>query len=434
MRFREFIVEAKVGTQEKYIPVINDLLKKSPNIPLQPKNDKYGKTAVLDFKPKPNQQIRSLKDTIAGTLTHQDGVEKDVNVPASYIYKSAEMKAEFGTKDYNLGEVSEGYHAAAAFARLIKRPSGEINEKDVFAVIKRLSNNKVFKYKANEHKNLIADEFHIIVSLKPGSWNAFKDPSTKTAMPKIFDEIVKDANKETSRYADIYAKNGKFDFVKVIGEGAKGESETKTDIKFENVTEKKFKNISLKVGTTKQLHQVGGGAVKGSRAIDRDVRFDILQNELFSVHGRAKIADISSIKEQFKLAKNNLEAQTIAYQKAVESINENLENDKEEKEFVQTLARALKYWMVRDDENIQLKQFTKDGTYVLDAKNLDKLHEKGLDLIAVIKNTATPTIVIKDKKSNDILVQIRTYHRNDGYIRNYIEKGDLFTKLTDVSS
>jgi hypothetical protein len=433
MRFKEFLDEAKVGNQEKYIPIINDLLKQSKNLPLQPSNTRYG-NAVLDFTPNPNQQIKNLKDPVSGTLTHQDGVKKEISVPAGYIYKSAEIKAAMGKKDYNLGEVSEGYHAAAAFARLIKRPSREISEKDVFAVIDRLENGKTFKFKANEHKNTIADEFHIIVSLKPGSWNALKNHATKEEMTSVFNEIVKDANNETSRYADIYAENGKFDLVKVIGEGAQGESETKTDIKFDNVTEKKFKNISLKVGTTKQIHQVGGGSVKGARAVNRDNRFDILQNELFGVHGRAKIADITSIKEQFKLAKTNLEAQEIAYKKAVESINENLENDPEEKTFLQTLARALKYWMVRDDDNIQLKQFSKDATFVLDAKNLDEMHKKGLDLVAVMKNSATPTIIIKDKKTNNALIQIRTYHRNDGYIRNYIEKGKLFIELTNTAN
>jgi len=433
MRFRELLDEAKVGNQEKYVPIINDLLKQNKNLPLQPSTTQYG-NAVLDFLPNPNQQIKSLKDNISGTITHQDGEKKEISVPAGYIHKSAEIKAALGTKDYNLGEVSEGYHAASVFARLIKRPSREIDEKDIFAVIDRLENGKTFKFKANEHNDTVADEFHIIVSLKPGSWKALKNHATKEEMSSVFSQIVKDANRETSRYADIYAENGKFDLVKVIGEGAEGESETKTDIKFENVTEKKFKNISLKVGTTKQIHQVGGGSVKGARAVDRDTRFDILQNELFGVHGRAKIADITSIKEQFKLAKSNLEAQEIAYKKAVESINENLGSDTEEKDFLQTLARSLKYWMVRDDDNIQLKQFSKDATYVLDAKKLDQMHEKDLDLVAVIKNSTTPTIIIKDKETNNILVQIRTYHRGDGYIRNYIEKGKLFVELTNVAS
>lgn len=432
MRFKEIILEDNVGNKEKYIPAINNLLQKGSQIQIQPKTSAFGKEAILDFKPDAGQQISSLADKISGILVHPDGVEEQTEVPARHVYKSLEIKATLGAKDYTEGEVSEGYHAAAAFARLIKRPSRMIDKKDVFSVIKRLENGKTFQYKAKEHDNPIADEFHITVSLKPPSWKALKDPATAGKMPSIFNQIIQDANNETSRFADTYAENGKFDLVRVIGEGAKGETETKTDIKFENVTEKKFKNISLKVGTTKQIHQVGGGAVKGARAISRDERFDILQNELFGVHGIAQIADLAPIKEQFKLAKSNLEAQSIAYKQAVYSFNKKLGNDSEEKQFLQTLARALKYWMVRDEEEIQLKQFTKSGTYVLDAKKLDTLQNKGLDLVAVTKKADKPTILIKDKKSNEVLVQIRTKSTSEGYLRNYIEKGNLFNQLTDT--
>ena len=281
--------------------------------------------------------------------------------------------------------------------------------------------------------------------MKPGTWEAFQNPTEALKDADtlaIAKNVIEDANEETGRRADVYATNGRYDLVRVVGDGVSGETETKTDINFENETEKKYRGYSIKAGTTNQIHQVGGGGVvdgRGKKKATPEERFRILQDDLFGVHGLARLADLSKVKADYlKTARDEslqgrLAAQEIGYREAVDSINDKLSNDNEEKTFVKTLAKALKFFLARDDDSILLKQFSGKGTFILDPKRFDELHDKGLDLVAeYVEGMANPQITIKDKFSNKELITFRTYKASSGYMRNYIEKGELFKELTDT--
>ena len=370
---------------------------------------------------------------------------------SSKLAKTAEFGgqaagAEGESIKFNRGEVVEGYHALAAFVRLQARPTRDITLEEVIKWIPKIKNGQTYKLPVKDAENKeISDEFHVTISLKPGTWAAFTKPKEvlkDKELLKYVKDVVDDANDETGRRADVYASNGRYDLVRVVGDGVSGETETKTDINFENDTEKKYRGYSIKAGTTAQIHQVGGGAVKdssrGAKATPEE-RYNILQEELFGVHGLARLADISKYKKQYlKLAQDEsiegrLKAQAYAYRAATESFNEHLDSDNEEKEFVKTFAKALKFFMVRDDDNILLKQFSGKGTWILDPKKFDDLHDKGLDLVAeYVDSKANPEIVIKDKTSGLDMVTFRTYKASSGYMRNYIEKGDLFKQLTNI--
>lgn len=383
----------------------------------------------------------ALKTTDGGTVI------------TSKLAKTADLGGQAGSAEgsnsfkFNRGEVAEGYHALSAFVRLIARPSSPITLDDVRAYIPKLKNNQTLIIKAADAENKeLADEFHVTISLKPGTWEAFQDPRVlqDREFKKYVQDIINDANRETGRRADLYATNGKYDLVRVVGDGVSGETETKTDINFENETEKKYRGYSIKAGTTSQIHQVGGGAVKDSnkgKAASPEERYRILQDELFGVHGLARIADISKAQGaiiaafQQNTPEGRLEGQDIAYRTAVESMNANLQGDDEENTFLKTLVKALKYFQTRGDESILLKQFSGKGTYILDAKQLDNLHERGLDLVAeYVGSKSNPELVIKDTKSNKILITIRTYKNAAGYVRNYIEKGPLFVEITNIAT
>jgi hypothetical protein len=181
---------------------------------------------------------------------------------------------------------------------------------------------------------------------------------------------------------------------------------------------------------------VGGGAISGNRALPPEQRFDILQNTLFNGEGRFHLADISAAKNKFVKAKTPLEGQIIAYQAAVVSLNQNLQSDDAEKNFLKNLIVALKYWIGRDDPDVKLKQFTDKGILILDAHKIDQLYElTNIDLVAEYNPTKTvPRITIKDQVSGKALVTIRTKQSESGYVRNYVEKEDLFVDLTQVKS
>jgi len=392
----------------------------------------------------PSEYDRAKQFLVPGSKGTLNLKTVDGNViSTSKLAKTAEFGGTAaGSKDegikFNRGEVIEGYHALAAFVRLQARPSRDITLEEVVKWIPKIKNNETFKLPVKDSENKdITDEFHLTISLKPGTWEAFQRPQEVLKDPKLksyVKDVIDDANAETGPKADAYASNGRYDLIRVVGDGVSGERETKTDINFENETEKKYRGYSIKAGTTAQIHQVGGG-----KKIDKpEEKFRILQDELFGVHGLARLADISGVRDEFIKAlgdnsiKSRLNAQSIAYRAAVDSLNDKLNTDNEEKVFVKTLAKALKFFLARDDDNILLKQFSGTGTWILDPKNFDRLHEQGLDLVAeYIGRKTNPEIIIKDQFSGMILVQFRTYE-SGGYLRNYIEKGELFKELTDL--
>ena len=448
MRFNEFkLAEAILQSSSPasvpgYIEKVNQILK-TPNATIE-----MGKDGGNVFQPNPGQQIADLNSVIQGK--GKDHLGKDVTqVVAKTIYKGAitgAAAADKGKLDFNRGEITEGYHALAAFVRLQARPTRDITLEEVIKWIPKIDNGVTFKLPVTDAENPdLADEFHVTISLKPGTWAAFQNPTEALKDPEtlaIAKDVVDDANDETGRRADVYATNGRYDLVRVIGDGVSGETETKTDINFENETEKKYRGYSIKAGSTDQIHQVGGGAVSDARGRKKSTpeeRFRILQDELFGVHGLARLADLSKAKAEYLKAardeslQGRLAAQEIAYRAAVDSINNNLNTDTEEKVFVKTLAKALKFFLARDDDSILLKQFSGKGTFILDPKKFDELHDEGLDLVAeYVGGKANPEIVIKDQFTDKALVTFRTYKASSGYMRNYIEKGELFKELTDI--
>ena len=430
MKAKEFITEATVN-KKKYIAPINQLLSKpGVNLPVQPK----AKSGVVDFFPTPDQSINNLSDPIQGEV---NGELK--TFPAKKVYKSNEIKTLAGsTSNINKGELVEGYHAAAAFARLIKRPLNNITIDDVLYIISKLENGQTLVLTEKEVDSTIADRFEITIRLKPTSWNALKDPNTVEEMGTIIDSVILDANEETARYAEKFATNQRYDVARVIGDGVSEETTSKTDVSFENEAEQKFAGYSLKVGTNKQVHQVGGGATIDSPKVKKATpaqRFYILSHKLFAVDGKFPIANIEGVKPQFLQATTPEEMQQIAYQAAVESLNANLQTDNQEKQFIRTLVGAMKFWMGRDDPEIKVKQFTTAGTTILDPRKIDSLIEDDkIDLVATYSLGASnlPKITISDKITGEKLVSIRTYRTESGYIRNYIEKEPLWVKLTLV--
>ena len=185
------------------------------------------------------------------------------------------------------------------------------------------------------------------------------------------------------------------------------------------------------------MHQVGGGAVVDSKRAKKatpEERFNILAHNLFAVDGRFVLANIEPIKPQFLKARSIEKMQQLAYQAAASSLNKNLQSRDREKKFLRTLIGALKYWMGRDDPNIQIKQFTDKGTFILDPNKIDSLIDNNkLDLTATYSVTDNlPKITIVDTVSGGTLVSIRTYRNSKGYIRNYIEKEKLWSELTLV--
>jgi hypothetical protein len=433
MRAREILSENKV-TDNKYIPAVNTLLQRQGiNLPIEKKAGQY-----IDFFPNPNQQVKDISDPIEGQVNGEQISILVKNLYKSDIIRNIYTGSPEDKVNINRGELAEGFHAVAVFARLIKRPLNDISLKDIQSIISRLENGRQLTLTKKEVESSIADKFELMIKLKPRTWKHFTDPATVAKMGGTLDSIINDANSESSRFAERFATNDKFDVARVVGDGVSEESERKADVQFYNEAEKKFAGFSLKTSTTKQVHQVGGGNMvdsKNGKKATPEERYEKLATNLFAVDGRFPLADISPAKAQILKAKSVLEMQKIAYKAAVASLNTHLQTGAQEKDFILNLVGAMKYWIGRDDPNIKLKQFTDRGSYILDPNRVDYLIDNDrLDLSAKYSEgkDGLPKITIYDKNRNKDLVSIRTKIEAKGYFRNLIEKEQIWVLLTKI--
>jgi hypothetical protein len=368
------------------------------------------------------------------------------SITSGKLEKTVDFGGQSGGDKFNRGELAEGWHALAAFVRLIKRPSEDITYQDLIQFLPRIQNEKAFTITAKETENpKIADEFSLFIALKPGTWAAFTKPELAQkdkVMSKLINTIIADANKDTARYADDYASNNKVDSIEIVGDGVSGETTTKSDIIFKNKGEVvKVRPYSIKAGSVKQIHQVGGGGIDSKNAAyaTPEERYRILADDVFGVNGRASLADISGAKEAIIKAASTddfdgrVKAQNIAYGEATRSLSRKLSTDAGDRKFLKTLVVGLKYMLQRDEPEVILKQFDVKGTHILDGRKLDGLFEQGFDLDVKKGSQAggLPYIDIFDAKTKANLLRIRTYN-SKGYLRNYFEKGPLFVQLTQI--
>tara|TARA_R110001592_G_scaffold198706_7_gene447047 strand:- start:36 stop:6599 length:6564 start_codon:yes stop_codon:yes gene_type:complete len=368
-------------------------------------------------------------------------------------YNTLEKTAEFGARSggpagddapvkvSNKGEVAEGILGCGTFARLLVRPSAPVTSADIENVIKQLPTDAPdqggwheLTLTAQEVDNPIADFFTLTLNLKSDTYQDFIDPQKWNVMQNISSGVVDYVNDNLEKYTNYFQANGKVDAVKVIADGVSGETDTKVDVflthSLDGGPEKTLQHfdMSVKVGSTKQMGQVGGG--KQSEPLS--VRYSILAEmwQKFDV-------DISNIEQDFLNSESVEQGYKIAYTEAVRQLNSHLTSEEKEKDFLITLLNAIKFFATLNDDRVKLVQFTDlkaGGYYVLDFKKLDRMMNKDrVDLEAKMIETAKhPKITIFNKVTNKDFLSIRMYQAGSGYIRNYIEKEKGLVDLTKV--
>jgi len=381
--------------------------------------------------------------TVASDLP--DPIDIDGN---NVAWNKLEKTAEFGSrtggeKVSNKGEVAEGILGCATFARLLKRPIAPITDGDIKSVMKRLPTDAPDKggwheltLTARETDNPIADFFTLTLNLKSDTYKDFINPEKWSLMNNISNNVVGYVNDNMDKYTKLFAKNGKVDAVKVIADGVSGETDTKVDVflthSLDGGPERTLQHydMSVKVGSTKQMGQVGGG--KTAQGVSTE-RFFILK-EMFEKFG----ADLSVIENQFMSSATINDAYVIAYSEAAKQINTHLTTEDKEVDWLMQFLNTIKFFATLNDDRVKLVQFEdtlKGGYYVLDFKKLDRMMDKDkVDLEAVfIDDKAQPKITIINTVNNKPFLSIRKKQaQNDGYIRNYIEKEKGLVELIKV--
>jgi len=119
-------------------------------------------------------------------------------------------------------------------------------------------------------------------------------------------------------------------------------------------------------------------------------------------------------------------------------LNSKFDSPESEAAFVQTVARALRFWATNDDDQVYVVSFGSRGKYDVLQFSQDSLipaMEK-LQLRAKFIPGDNPKIEIYDKKSDRMLFSIRTYLQSQEkgmYQRNVIEKGPLLSIVADAT-
>jgi hypothetical protein len=142
--------------------------------------------------------------------------------------------------------------------------------------------------------------------------------------------------------------------------------------------------------------------------------------------------------EGYQKKNQQIEAAGKVYQKATKLLNAQFTTPESEAAFVQTVAKALRYWATSDDDQVYVVSFGSRGKYDVLQFSQDSLIPamKKLQLRARYIPGDNPKIEIYDQKSGSMLFSIRTYlqsQENGKYQRNVIEKGPLLSIVADAT-
>jgi hypothetical protein len=193
-----------------------------------------------------------------------------------------------------------------------------------------------------------------------------------------------------------------------------------------NTIKREIMPISLKAGAD-QFAQHSGSKWKAMESI-----FSLLGIELPDMTAWA------SEYEGYQKQNKQVEAAGKVYQKATKLLNAQFTTPESEAAFVQTVAKALRYWATSDDDQVYVVSFGRSGKYDVLQFSQDSLIPamKNLQLRARYIPGDNPKIEIYDQKSGSMLFSIRTYlqsQENSKYQRNVIEKGPLLSIVADAT-
>jgi hypothetical protein len=399
-----------------------------------------GTSGVVDKKelPRLKQLFAAGNFAAVGKIKLADGRM----VAMGKFKKTGEFGGKTGGEEgkvSNRGEVAEGIMGAGLFAKLAARAGGKINAigpDDIWRVIDQLKSSGADEYSMkirDAGKVVVNDSIVFTLRLKEGPYKDLLNPAKRSLLTDLVGSVVEFSNsKDAEEYSKYFYLNGKPDIINVIADGVTEEKSSKVDVKVV-VTDPKtgqqserVLNLSLKAGAD-QFGQVGGGkaAVAGSQ-------FES-QKTLWSRFG----IDVESLRADFeRLLKDKglLEAIAMMYTNADSMFRELLSGDYDEEEYLylKDFVKAINYFATLNMPNILLVSM-EGGTY--DVLNFDLLEGKLKDInlsSRFSETTKNPQVEIYDEATGQWLLRVRAKVEGGSYLRNYIEKGPLMSKLISV--
>jgi len=337
----------------------------------------------------------------------------------------------------NKGDTAEGLLGAALFAKLLKRQGdeiGQITTDDVWNIFDNLNPVTENDYMVTS-KDLggATDTIWFKLKVKNTVKRALEEPSLRKSITNWMLSPVNYVNSpEGTAYAEEFYTNGTPDEIGVISDGLSAQKDKKTDVVTAvrdpetNTIKREIMPVSLKAGAD-QFAQHSGGKWQAMETM-----FSLLGVDLSSV------ANLASEYEGYQKQGEQIKAATEVYKKATDLLNSQFTNDASEAKFIQTVAKALRYWATSDDDQVYVVSFGSRGKY-------DVLQFSQASLIPAMKDLKlrsrfipgdNPKLEVYDENSNQMLFSIRTYMQQQEkgpYQRNVIEKGPLLGKVADAT-
>jgi len=337
----------------------------------------------------------------------------------------------------NKGDTAEGLLGAALFAKLLHRQNGKIGQittDDVWNVFDNLDPVSDTDYMV-QSKDLggATDTIWFRLRVKNTVRTALETPELRKSITNWMLSPVNYVNSpEGTEYAEEFYKNGTPDEIGVVSDGLSAQKDKKTDVVTAvrdpetNTIKREVMPISLKAGADQFAQH------SGSKWAAMETMFSKLGIDL------PDMTEWASEYEGFQNQNQQIEAAGHVYKKAADLLNSKFDTPESEAEFVQTVARALRFWATSDDDQVYVVSFGSRGKYDVLQFSQDSLVPamKKLQLRAKYIPGDNPKIEIYDKKSDRMLFSIRTYLQSQEkgmYQRNVIEKGPLLSVVADAT-
>lgn len=337
----------------------------------------------------------------------------------------------------NKGDTAEGLLGAALFAKLLDRQNGKIGQittDDVWNVFDNMDPVSESDYMVkSEDLGGATDTIWFRLRVKNTVKMALETPELRKSITNWMLSPVNYVNSpEGTDYAEEFYKNGTPDEIGVVSDGLSAQKDKKTDVVTAvrdpetNTIKREVMPISLKAGADQFAQH------SGSKWAAMETMFSKLGIEL------PDMSEWADEYEGYQSKNQQIEAASRVYKKAADLLNSKFDSPESEAEFVQTVARALRFWATNDDDQVYVVSFGSRGKYDVLQFSQDSLVPamKKLQLRAKFIPGENPKIEIYDKKSDRMLFSIRTYLQSQEkgmYQRNVIEKGPLLSVVADAT-
>lgn len=365
----------------------------------------------------------STEATSSDKIFISDG--KD-NFALGKLLKTAEFggasgmsKAADNTPKGNRGDMAEAILAAGIAARFTHKNT-PVTASQVWEIINQLNPSLQQQKKDYDSPNKnpkIHDKVTFQLGLAKANIAAVTNKQVQSTLTDIVNSSVRYANSAIiTSWSKLLYENNKYNEIEVIADGIGDQTGTKVDVRVKIDGKLTNVNISLKADDVKQFGQVGGSSFDAQKTLwDTFAKLNVSSYES-SYYDKIKDKDVVGALDK-------------VYDGAVEQFNKSFSGNP--KLTLSNLSDGITYFATLREKNVTLVQLSREEAQVYKFDNLEKLLENKKLVAFKVPNKKYPEVGIKDE-TGDVLVSVRikTENKTNGiYVRNYVEKGKLLTKL-----